>query len=284
MAYTTIFKTKPKKENKREFCQRITSLLNEIEFCIDNYIYKDGEKMLNVMFKYCKLNNGYVSIDDLLNEANESYANIFDLCKTNNSNIDDEEILVNIDILVNSLYDFRKTDDRYFYKESKAIETIDVLLKAINQYLLSNGYKLEYDKDKEQVFIVNNEIAIDIEDVDDEKLKSEIISFYDYKKASDIEEKKKIILILIGKLESRKNDIDKLLGTKIADMFSNYANNLNLRHNNVSVDYKKYYNKSVAELNNEDILKWYDYVFAFMVNIYISIDKLKNININNGYK
>lgn len=284
MAYTTIFKTKPKKENKREFCQRITSLLNEIEFCIDNYIYKDGEKMLNVMFKYCKLNNGYASIDDLLNEADESYANIFDLCKTNNSNIDDEEILVNIDILVNSLYDFRKTDDRYFYKESKAIETIDVLLKAINQYLLSNGYKLEYDKDKEQVFIVNNEIAIDIEDVDDEKLKSEIISFYDYKKASDIEEKKKIILILIGKLESRKNDIDKLLGTKIADMFSNYANNLNLRHNNVSVDYKKYYNKSVAELNNEDILKWYDYVFAFMVNIYISIDKLKNININNGYK
>ena len=284
MAYTTIFKTKPKKENKREFCQRITSLLNEIEFCIDNYIYKDGEKMLNVMFKYCKLNNGYASIDDLLNEADESYANIFDLCKTNNSTIDDEEILVNIDILVNSLYDFRKTDDRYFYKESKAIETIDVLLKAINQYLLSNGYKLEYDKDKEQVFIVNNEIAIDIEDVDDEKLKSEIISFYDYKKASDIEEKKKIILILIGKLESRKNDIDKLLGTKIADMFSNYANNLNLRHNNVSVDYKKYYNKSVAELNNEDILKWYDYVFAFMVNIYISIDKLKNININNGYK
>lgn len=178
MAYTTIFKTKPKKENKREFCQRITSLLNEIEFCIDNYIYKDGEKMLNVMFKYCKLNNGYASIDDLLNEADESYANIFDLCKTNNSNIDDEEILVNIDILVNSLYDFRKTDDRYFYKESKAIETIDVLLKAINQYLLSNGYKLEYDKDKEQVFIVNNEIAIDIEDVDDEKLKSEIISFY----------------------------------------------------------------------------------------------------------
>lgn len=75
-----------------------------------------------------------------------------------------------------------------------------------------------------------------------------------------------------------------MLGTKIADMFSNYANNLNLRHNNVSVDYKKYYNKSVAELNNEDILKWYDYVFAFMVNIYISIDKLKNININNGYK
>ena len=30
MAYITIFKTEPKKENKQEFCQRIVSLLDEI--------------------------------------------------------------------------------------------------------------------------------------------------------------------------------------------------------------------------------------------------------------
>lgn len=284
MAYTTIFKVKPKSKNKKEFCQRIISLLDEVEFCSDGYVYNDGQRMLNVMFKYCKLNNGYASIDDLLNEADKPYASIFDLCKINNSNIDDEEILVNIDILVNSLYDFKKTNDRYFYRESKAIETIDILLKAVNQYLLSNGYKLEYDEDKEQVFIVDNEIAIDIEEIEDEKLKSEIISFYDYKNAKDVEEKKKIMLILIGKLESRKNDIEKLLGSKIADMFSNYANNLNLRHNNISESYKKYYNKAVADLSEEEIIKWYDYVFAFMINIYLSLDKVKDINVNGGFK
>lgn len=284
MAYATIFKTKPKKENKKEFCQRIVSLLDEVEFCIDGYVHNDGRKMLDVMFKYCKLNDGYASIDDLLNEADKPYANIFDLCRINNANIDDEEILVNIDILVNSLYDFKKTRDRYFYNESKAIETIDILLKAVNQYLLSNGYKLEYDDDKKQVFIVDNEIVIDMEEIEDEKLKSEIISFYDYKNANDVEEKKKVMLILIGKLESRKNDIEKLLGSKIADMFSNYANNLNLRHNNISESYKKYYNKAVADLSEEEIVNWYDYVFAFMINIYLSLDKVKDVNVNGGFK
>ena len=92
------------------------------------------------------------------------------------------------------------------------------------------------------------------------------------------------MLILIGKLESRKNDIEKLLGSKIADMFSNYANNLNLRHNNISESYKKYYNKAVADLSEEEIVKWYDYVFAFMINIYLSLDKVKNINVNGGFK
>ena len=92
------------------------------------------------------------------------------------------------------------------------------------------------------------------------------------------------MLILIGKLESIKKDIDKILGSKIADTFSNYANNLNLRHNNISESYKKYYNKAVADLNEEEIIKWYDYVFAFMINIYLSLDKIKDINVNGGFK
>ena len=284
MAYTTILNVKPKKENKKEFCQRICNLLNDIIFCSDGYVYNDGQKMLNVMFKYSKLNNGYANIDDLLNEADKSYSNIFDLCRVSNINIDDEEILVNIDILVNSLYSFKKTNDRHFYEENQALEIIGILFKAVNQYLLSNGYKLEYDEDKEQVFIVVNEIAIDMEEIKDENLKSEIISFYDYKNDNNIEEKKKIILILIGKLESRKNSIEKLLGAKIADMYSNYANNLNLRHNNISEEYKKYYNKTVANLNNEEMIEWYNYIFAFMINIYLSLDKLKDINVNGSYK
>lgn len=284
MAYITVFKTKPKKENKVEFCERICSLLDEIEFCSDGYVYNNGEKMLNVMFKYSKLNNGYANIDDLLNEANSPYESIFRLRKFSNDFIDDEEILANIDILVNSLYGFKKTDDRYFYRERKALEIIDILFKAINEYLLSNGYKLKYDDDKEQIFIIDNEIAIDVEEIEDKRIKSEIISFYDYKNANDAEEKKKIMLILIGKLESRKKDIDKIFGSKIADMFSNYANNLNLRHNNITEEYKKYYNKAVADLSTEEIIKWYDYVFAFMINLYLNLDKVKDVNVNGGFK
>lgn len=284
MVYSTIFKTKPKKDNKQEFCQRIVSLLNEVEFCIDGRIYNNGEIMLNTMFKYSKFNNGYNSIDDLLNEANKHYKNIFKLSTIATPNIDDEMILVNIDILVNCLYEFEETNNRHFYKRNKAIETLDILLKAVNQYLLVNGYKLENDEDKRQVFIVDNDAAIDIEGIDDEKLRSDIISFYDYKNADDIEEKKKIILILIGKLESRKDEISEKFGSKIADMVGNYANNLNLRHININESYKKCYNKTVADLGEDELVNWYNYIFAFMINIYLNLDKVKNININNGYK
>lgn len=284
MSYKTIFRVKPKKENKKEFCQRIVNWLNAIEFCSDGYVYNDGKIMLNSMFKYSKFNIGYSNINDLLNEADKPYADIFELCKIENGNIDDEEILVNIDIISNCLYDFKKTEDRYFYNDRKAFETIEVMMKAINEFLLCNGYKLEYDEKKEQVFIIDNDIGIDIDEIDDEKIKSEIISYYDYKNANDIDEKKKIIVNLISKLESRKNDIEKIMGTRIADMFSNYANNFNLRHNNIDKKYKKYYNETIYNLSEEEILEWWNFIFAFMINIYMNLDKLKNVSINNGYK
>ena len=283
MSYKTIFRVKPKKENKREFCKRMVEWLYAIEYCSDGYVYNDGKRMLNNMFKYSKFNNGYANINDLLNEADKPYADIFDLCNVDNNNIDDEEILVNIDIISNCLYDFKKTEDRYFYNESKAFEIIEMMMKAINEFLLSNGYKLQYDEDKQQIFIIDNDIGIDLDEIDDDKIKSEIICYYDYRNANDIDEKKKVIVSLIGKLESRNNDISNIMGEKIADTFSNYANNFNLRHNNIDENYKKYYNKKIAELSEEEILKWWDYIFAFMINIYMNLDKLKNVNIANVY-
>ena len=286
MSYTTIFKVKPKKENKNRFCKRISNLLEDIEV-VDIYsenIILNGKQMLDFLFRHVAFNIGYTDIDDLLKEANNNYGNIFALCRQAEEDIWDNELLSNIEIIVNCFYSFENNEYGYgyYYKKEKALKNIELLFNAIRAFLLSNGYKLVEGENR--LSIVENEIAIDIEDIEDEKIKSEIISFYDYKNANDIEEKKKIMLILIGKLESRKNDIEKLLGSKIADMFSNYANNLNLRHNNISESYKKYYNKAVADLSEEEIVKWYDYVFAFMINIYLSLDKVKNINVNGGFK
>ena len=284
MQYKTIFGRKPKKENKKEFCKRIVELLNNIEYISDRHIYSNGFYMINDMFRFSNLNNGYVDINDLLNESDKSISNIFDLCKASNDVITEDEILVNIDIIVNCLFNFKNSDDRHFSDNKRAMEIVDIIAKAIKEYLLSYGYVLKYDNEKEQFFIVENDIAIDIEEIEDKKLKSEIISYYDYKIVNDLEEKRKIIVNLIGKLESRKNDISKVMGSKIADMFSNYANNFNLRHNNIDEDYKKYYNEKIAKMSKEEILEWWNYIFAFMINIYMSLDKIKDVNINDGYK
>ena len=47
---------------------------------------------------------------------------------------------------------------------------------------------------------------------------------------------------------------------------------------------KKYYNEKIAKMSKEEILEWWNYIFAFMINIYMSLDKLKDVNINDGYK
>lgn len=284
MAYTTIFMTKPKKENKVKFCKRIVDLLNEIQVVTSEGDIINGWKMLNHLFKYEKINMGYSNIDDLLSEADDNFCNIYELCTKDEYWMTDNELLSNIEIIINCFYTFKDNEYKYGYfnKKENSLKNIEILFNAVRAFLLSNGYKLV--KVGERLSIIENEMAIDIEEIENKKLKEEIINFYDYKNASDLEEKKKTILILIGKLENRKKDIGKLLGAKVADIFSNYANNLNLRHNNVSEEYKKYYNKKVAELNEEEIIKWYDYVFAFMINIYMNLNKIKDININNGYK
>lgn len=284
MAYKTIFDTKPKKENKNEFCKRLVRLLESIEFYSDHYVYNNGLKMLNIMFMNSKLNCGYANIDDLLSEADKPYANIFSLSDIPSVDIDDEEILVNIDIITNCIVSFKGSNDCDFNDNFKAKQTIEIIFKAIREYLLCCGYKLIYDDDENRFFIIENEIAIDLEEIDDNKMKQEVINFYDYRIANDLDEKKKILLVLIGNLESRKNIIEAILGSNIASTFSNYANNFNLRHNNIEPSYKKYFNSSIANITKDELLKWYDYIFAFMINIYLSLDKLKDVNINNGYK
>ena len=71
MQYKTIFGRKPKKENKKEFCKRIVELLNNIEYISDRHIYSNGFYMINDMFRFSNLNNGYVDINDLLNESDK---------------------------------------------------------------------------------------------------------------------------------------------------------------------------------------------------------------------
>lgn len=281
MVYNSIFNTKPSKNNKQAFCLRVCELLDSIEFYENGYYYKDGKRMLNVMFRYNKCNMGYSSIDDLLQEANDEFVFIFKL--KDQYDINDEEILVNIDIIANCLCGFSPMSDIYFGYEKQANDIIMLLMESMNQFLLALGYKFVFDGKECKMLIMQNEISIDLSSIDDKVLRDEIINYYDYRNYDNLKEKKKILLSLIGELESKKKDIADILGNNIADMFSNYANNFNLRHDNTNPNYKKYYNKTIADLNTDQLAKWYDYIFAFMINIFVSLENLKSVNINKGY-
>ena len=79
--YKSIFETKPNKENKRMFCNRICGLLNDIYVYGNNHKIIRGLDLLNYMFKESEFNEGFRDIDDLLYEYNCNYHNIFYLSK-----------------------------------------------------------------------------------------------------------------------------------------------------------------------------------------------------------
>lgn len=146
MVYTTIFKTKPKKENKKRFCQRIVELLDEIEVVTNESCVVKGWKMLNYLFKYEKINTGYSDIDDWLLEANGNYSDIYALCRRTDFNISDIELLANIEIVVNCFYHFEENiysnGYGYFNNKERTLRNIELLFSAIRAFLLINGYKL----------------------------------------------------------------------------------------------------------------------------------------------
>ena len=283
MTYGSIFDTKPKKENIQNFCARIVSWLNELEIFYNNEYITDGERIINLLFKYSKFNNGFSSIDDLLHEASYENENIFSLSKRQGYPIEIWEVLPNIDIIINSLSFFENTEMLHYRDKVKSFRINYNIMKAIKGFLLSNGFRLEKKDNDKRIKIVENNACLNISSINNEKIKDDVLNFYDYKNSNDITEKQKIIVSIIHELEGKKQIISNILGKDIASIFSNYVNNFNLRHNNVTPN-QKYYHEKIASLSDREILEWWNYIFAFLINIYVSIEKLKDVNINNGYK
>lgn len=268
--YKSIFEKKLNKEHKREFCQRVVNLINETCLYYD-YITYNGENLINFLFKKSKLNNGFYSVNDLLEE--NGLKSIWTLQSMASNAIHEEDILANIEILLNCLLEFNKKYDD---------ENVTIATKAMKNYLLSIGYKSTIESGV--IRIVENNMAIDVDNIADIQLRDDVITYYDYKNVFNKVEKRRIIVDLINILEPKKDLIKKILGNKVEDLYRFYANNIQLRHNNTDPAVKSYYNKSIADLNDEELVKWYDFIFAFNFNIYVNINKLKNININEGCK
>ena len=69
-----------------------------------------------------------------------------------------------------------------------------------------------------------------------------------------------------------------------AQSLFSYANNFNLRHCNVDMSLTKNYQETIADLNDKELVKWYDYIYAFALNIYQNLDKVKDVNISGSFK
>jgi hypothetical protein len=139
-------------------------------------------------------------------------------------------------------------------------------------------------KQDDKFEIISNNIVIDMSKIEDQKTKSDILSYFNYINEDNYELKRDTLTSLINKLESKREDIVKLFGKGIDQALFMYGNNLNLRHDNVSITNKSKYKPAVARLTQGELIEWYDYIYPLAINTYSYLNKLKNVNFTGDFK
>lgn len=286
MKYKSIFDTEQKKDNPQQFCTRIVTMLNSIEFRYKNgaAILKNGYLFINEIFKFSSFSDVFTSIEDILKAENMYYNDIFSI-SMGEELVDDYELFANIEIIANCIGTFRNDDseivkpiDHFLYNDIKK-----KIFRIMDHYLLFYGYKLIYNEHLEKFIIAESDIAINIDEIADISIQEEVLDFYNYRNKNNIKEKQKSLYFIFYALEHKTAEIKKILGNGIFTAFQTYANNIGIRHNNLEQSYK-HFSPAVAELKEDELIEWYDYIYAFAINIYMNIDKVKNININDKFK
>lgn len=277
VGYISVFERKSSGERKLKFCNRIHNLI----LMLYDYSGNSDYKLLNKIFLNLPYNNGFSSIDDLLDEGDTKYYT-FRQMSENLLLINDNSILANIDILINCLT-YNEVDLNPRLRERKENYNIAALIiKACTEYLFSVGLKMEYSGEKYE--IIENEVSIDINQVQEQSLKEDILTYYNYINKNSYKVKKEVLTNLIIKLESNRTDIQKIFGKGIEQALFMYGNSLNLRHDNITSTNKGHYKPTVAKLTEEELIEWYDYVYPLAINTYIYLKKLKNVNCTNDFK
>lgn len=155
-------------------------------------------------------------------------------------------------------YFFRYYDKLFFW------EHIEKLVDLIGyQSVQEDGFKIFVPKD-------NVAIAVSESPLIPDDVSYKVIAYHHHSMKGDLEAKKETIRKLADLLEPKRENLknqNKQLATDLFFMF----NNLNIRHNNISLDDKKY-KKYVAEMSPEDLETWYDEIFQMCLLAFMELD------------
>lgn len=171
-------------------------------------------------------------------------------------------------------------DDRFLFHNTNK----DFYVLHINKLMERIGY-IQSCEDGFTIFVAKNNAAIAVSELEciPENVSYKVISYNHHSMQGEIDKKKQILLTLANILEPRRNELEGMNNQFTSDLF--YAfNNFNIRHNNIDSNGTKY-KKTIAELTQEQLEKWYDNVYqmcllAFMLlenkSIKTEFNKLKS--------
>lgn len=202
-----------------------------------------------------------------LDEFNEECGNLFE---ENPKNFDADYFISFAEYFYNMLiwlpprfyefYTFHLYDNLFVQQHIlKVIETFGYT--SINE----NGFTIFVPKD-------NVTIAVSELEQIPENVSHKILAYQHHSMKGDIEAKKATLIVLASQLEPQEKALSQIDNSFKSDLF--YAfNNLNIRHNNVDPSDKRYYKKVVAEMEAEELERWYDETYQMCLLAFMRLEQ-----------
>ena len=179
------------------------------------------------------------------------------------------EIIYNIWMLAYKAFDDMGKNHSLEYYESyyHLKEIMDDLLKQYN-------YTVYIDEKNEQVLVIEDNPAVTATaEIVDAPLATEIIRYNHHALKGEIDLKKEILLKMALNLEPQRKEL-KALDSKLEDNIFFMFNNLDLRHNNHSMQDKNY-KEYVAKMDKEALENWYDELYQMVLLAFLLLDNVE---------
>ena len=268
--YNSVLDAKIDGNNKKAFCDRLISLL------LDFYNTQSLERLnncLNNLILPVSFNQGFAKYYDMLENA--GYKSIIKLNYVKKDYIELNDILANIEVIINCFFEMNEV-------ESNKKVIIDLIFKSCEKFISANGFKFKDGSDG-KYRITQKDLPINIDDLENITEKDDILNYYNFSNTKNIHLKKMILTNLAIELDGKRKKICQVFGKNMDNSFFNYANNIEIRHKNTAIESSNY-NGSIANLTEEELINWYDYIYSLALIINNNIDKLKIINVSSGCK
>lgn len=129
-------------------------------------------------------------------------------------------------------------------------------------------------KNEQRVLITENNATVsDVAENVDEKLAYQIVKYNHNTLKGDIARKKEILLKLGSELEPKRKQLAKINDALESDIFF-VLNNLNLRHNNRSIEDKNY-KEYTAQMRKNKLEEWYDELYQMMLLAFLELEQVE---------
>ena len=160
-------------------------------------------------------------------------------------------------------------EDRFFFGQLNK----HFYLQHINKVIDALNY-VQSSEDGLTIFVPRDNVALAVSELEQipEIASHKILAYHHHSMKGDIEAKKATLIILASQLEPQEKALSQIDNSFKSDLF--YAfNNLNIRHNNVDPTDKRYYKKVVAEMDAEELERWYDETYQMCLLAFMRLEQ-----------